>query len=191
MVAKSGLRRCGWWAAGAVFILGIVLGAPTGAGAQQPPVPMQEQHRWTGIQQRLGLTPDQMTALQKIFAANRTTMRDDFQAMQTAHQALRAAWSKADANAISAAASQVQAAQNKLFNDRLQGQLSILNALGPDLFKQWTALHTHYRGEGPGFWHKHHRHGGHGFWHKHHRHGERGFWHKHQGHGEREFGMGM
>jgi len=191
MVTKSRKWHCRWWAVGALLILGITLGAPMGAGAQQPPGPMQEQHRWAGPQQRLGLTPDQMTALQKIFAANRTTMRDDFQAMQTARQALRAAWSKADANAISAAASQVQAAQNKLFNDRMQGQLQILNALGPDMFKRWTALHTHYRGRGPGFWHKQYRHGRRGSWHRHHRHGRRGFSDK-QDRGEgRGFGMGM
>jgi hypothetical protein len=73
-------------------------------------------------------------------------MKSDFQAMRTAHQQLRAAWSQANAGEITSAGAAVQAAQSKLFNDRLQGQLSILNALGPDLFKQWTALHKHHRG---------------------------------------------
>jgi len=149
MVIKDGLRHLGWWAAGALLILGIVLGGPTGAGAQQqqPPLPTLEQLRWNESQQKLGLTDPQVAALQSILAANRTTMRNDFQALRTAHQALRAAWNQPNPNAgdITTAGNTVQAAQNKLFNDRLQGQLSILNALGPDLFKQWTALHKHHR----------------------------------------------
>ena len=153
MLTTSRVWHVGWWVACALLILGIVAGGPTGAGAQQqqPPFPTLEQLRWNEIQQKLGLTPEQVTTLQNILAANRSTMQSDFQAMRTAHQALRTAWSQADAGAISTAANAVQGAQNKLFNDRLQGQLSILNALGPDLFKQWTALHTHHRRGGHGF----------------------------------------
>jgi Spy/CpxP family protein refolding chaperone len=153
MVTKSRKRHCGWWVASMLLILGIVMGGATGVWAQQqqPPLPTLEQLRWNEIQQKLGLTPEQVTTLQGILAVNRTTMQNDFQSMRTAHQALRTAWSQADAGAISAAAGQVQAAQNKLFNDRLQGQLSILNALGPDLFKQWTALHKNHRHGGRGF----------------------------------------
>jgi Spy/CpxP family protein refolding chaperone len=147
MVTKNGFRHFGWWAAGALLILGIVLGGLTGAKAQQqPPLPTLEQLRWNEIQQKLGLTPEQVTTLQNILAANRSTMKSDFQALRTAHQALRTAWNQADAGAISNAAAQVQATRDKLFNDRLQGQLNILNALGPELFKQWTALHKHHRG---------------------------------------------
>jgi len=148
MVTKNGLRHFAWWAVGALLILGIVLGGPTGAGAQQPqpPLPTLEQLRWNDIQQKLGLTSEQVTTLQGILAANRATMKGDFEAMRSAHQALRIAWNEANAGAISSAAANVQAAQNKLFNDRLQGQLSILNALGPDLYKQWAALHKHQGG---------------------------------------------
>jgi hypothetical protein len=78
-------------------------------------------------------------------------MKSDFQALRAAHQALRTAWNQADAGAITGAAGQLQASRDKLFNDRLQGQLSILNALGPDLFKQWTALHKHHRRGRRGF----------------------------------------
>lgn len=153
MMTKSGVRHRGWWAASALLILGIVVGGATGVWAQQrqAPLPTLEQLRWNDIQQKLGLSADQVTTLQNILAANRTTMKSDFQALRTAHQALRAAWNQADAGAISTAAGQVQGAQDKLFNDRLQGQLNILNALGPDLFKQWTALHKHYRRGRRGF----------------------------------------
>jgi Spy/CpxP family protein refolding chaperone len=146
MRTAHGARQGRWWIAGAL-LLGILAGGAIGAGAQQPsPLPTLEQLRWNEIQQKLGLTTDQVTGLQTILVANRTTMRSDFQALRAAHQVLRAAWSQADAGAISNAAGQVQAAQNKLSNDRLQGQLQILNALGPDLWKQWTALHRHHRG---------------------------------------------
>ena len=153
MVTKNGLRHFGWWAAGALLILGIVLGGPTGAGAQQqqPPLPTLEQLRWNDIQQKLGLTADQVAALQSILAANRTTMKSDFQAVRTAHQQMRVAWSHANAGEISSAGAAVQAARDKLSNDRLQGQLNILNALGPDVWKQWTALHKHHRRGGRGF----------------------------------------
>lgn len=154
MGTKSRVGQCGWWVVGALLILGIVLGGTTGAGAQQqPPLPTLEQLRWNEIQQKLGLTDQQVATVQNILAANRTTMRNDFQTLRTAHQALRAAWSQADPTAISTAAKAVQAARDQLFNDRLQGQLNILNALGPDLWKQWTALHKHHRGmrRGHGF----------------------------------------
>jgi hypothetical protein len=153
MVTKSRGRHHGWWVAGALLILGIVVGGATGAAAQQQqaPLPTFEQLRWNEIQQKLGLTPDQVTALQGILAANRTALKNDFQALRAAHQALRAAWSQAEAGAISTAAKTVQGAQAQLFNDRLQGQLNILNALGPDLWKQWTALHKHHRRGGRRF----------------------------------------
>ncbi len=177
MVTKNGLRHFGWWAAGALLILGIVLGAPTGAGAQQPPTPTLKQHYWNEIQQKLGLTADQVTTLQNLLEANRTTMRNDFQVVQTAHQQMRVAWSHANAGEIASAGAALQAARDKLSNDRLQGQLHILNALGPDVWKQWTALHKHHRRGGREFG-KHHRRGGCEFG-------------KHQRRWGREFGMGM
>ncbi len=179
MVTKNGLRHFGWWAAGALLILEIVLGGPTEAGAQQPQPqpPKLEQHRWNKIQQKLGLTDQQVTALQGILAANRTTMRNDFQGLRTAHQALRAAWNQADSTAISTAATAVQNAQNKFFNDRLSGQLNILNTLGPDLYKQWMALHKHHR-RGGHEWGEHHRREGHE-------------WGEHHRRGGQDFGMGM
>jgi hypothetical protein len=148
MMTSSRVQHWGRWVAGALLILGIVTGGVTGAGAQQPqaPLPTLEQLRWNEIQQKLGLTADQVTTLQSMLAANRTTMQSDFQALRTAHQALRAAWGQANADAISAAAGQVQGARTQLFNDRLQNQLKILNYLGPDLWKQWTALHKRHRG---------------------------------------------
>ncbi|HWU37356.1 MAG TPA: periplasmic heavy metal sensor [Candidatus Acidoferrum sp.] len=153
MVTKIRKRDCGWLVMSVLIIIGVVAGGATGVGAQQQqtPLPTLEQLRWNEIQQKLGLTPEQVTTLQGILAANRTTMHNDFQALRTAHQGLRTAWNQADAGAISAAAGQVQTAQNKLFNDRVQGQLQVLNALGPDLFKQWTALHKPHRHGGRGF----------------------------------------
>ncbi len=153
MVTKSRKRHCGWLVTSMLVILGIVVGGVTGVSAQQQqtPLPTLEQLRWNEIQQKLGLKDEQVSALQGILAANRTTMQNDFQALRSAHQTLRTAWSQADAGAISAAAGQVQAAQNKLFNDRVQGQLQILNTLGPDVFKQWTAMHKNHRRGGHGF----------------------------------------
>ena len=150
MVMTSRKRQRGWLVISTLVVLGIVLGVAPGVGAQQQqtPLPTLEQLRWNEIQQKLGLTPEQVTTLQGILAANRTTMHNDFQALRTAHQGLRTAWNQADAGAISAAAGNVQTAQNKLFNDRVQGQVQILNALGPDLFKHWTALHKHHGGKG-------------------------------------------
>jgi Spy/CpxP family protein refolding chaperone len=156
MMTSRSRHHWGWWVAGVLLILGIVTGGVTGAGAQQqqPPLPTLEQLRWNEIQQKLGLTDQQVSTLQSLRAANRSTMQSDFQAVRTAQQALRAAWGQADAGAISTAAGQVQAARTQLFTDRLQNQLKILNYLGPDLWKQWTALHKHHRG----------MRGGHGGW---------------------------
>jgi len=153
MVTQNRKGHFGRLAMSMLVIFGILLGVTSGVWAQQQqtPLPTLEQLRWNDIQQKLGLKDDQVTTLQGILTANRTTMQNDFQALRTAHQALRTAWGAADAGAISAAAGQVQAARNQLFNDRLQPQLKILHYLGPDLWKQWTAMHKNYRRGGRGF----------------------------------------
>jgi len=157
MVTQNRKGHFGRLAMSMLVIFGILLGVTSGVWAQQQqtPLPTLEQLRWNDIQQKLGLKDDQVTTLQGILTANRTTMQNDFQALRTAHQALRTAWGAADAGAISAAAGQVQAAHAKLANDRLNTQLQILQTLGPDLYKQWRALHQHHRrggrhGFGPG-----------------------------------------
>ena len=129
------------------------------AAAQQPAPaapPTLEQLRWNDVQQKLNLTNDQVTALQTAFSTSRPTMQADFQSLKTAHQALRTAWTAADPGAIQAAHQQVLTAQAKLATDRLNTQLQILQILGPDLYKQWRALHHHGHhghqgwGHGPG-----------------------------------------
>jgi len=155
MLTRSTGRHWGRRVAGVLLILGIVAGGVTGVMAQQTPAPLPtlEQLRWNEIQQKLGLTDQQVSTLQTLLAANRTTMQGDFQAVRAAAQNLRSAWNQADPTAISTAAKAMQAARDQMFNDRLQGQLNILNALGPDLWKQWKALHKGHRGRpwGRGF----------------------------------------
>jgi len=141
-------------------VLTVVLVTLSGtAFAQQPasPAPLTlEQLRWNEIQQKLNLTPDQVTALQNVINGSRVTMKADFQAMKTAHQALRTAWDSANPGTIQAAHQQVLTVKAQLATDRLNTQLQILQALGPDLYKQWRALHHHGRwghqgwGHGPG-----------------------------------------
>ena len=139
-------------------VLPVVLVALAGATfAQQPasPAPLTlDQLRWNDLQQKLNLMPDQVTALQNVLNGSRATMKADFQAMKTAHQALRTAWESATPGTIQAAHQQVLTARAQLATDRLNTQLQILQILGPDLYKQWRALHRHHGrhgwGHGPG-----------------------------------------
>lgn len=153
---RIGMMRMGF--VGAFFGVGILIGLFNLAAAQQPPATQSptpltlEQLRWNEIQQKLGLTPDQVTTLQTLLSASRATMKNDVQALKAAHQQLRAAWETADANNIRTAAAQAQTARAQLANDRLNTQLQILQILGPDLYKQWRAMHHHHRrGWGRGF----------------------------------------
>ena len=154
MVSNSKTRLLGMWMMGILLMLGVMVSGVATAWAQQPPpLPTLEQLRWNDIQQKLGLTPDQVTTLQGILAANRTTMHTDFQAVRAASQQMRLAWRNANSGEILSAGAAMQVARNKLSSDRLQGQVNILNALGPDLWKKWTALHKHHHrgGGGRGF----------------------------------------
>jgi hypothetical protein len=152
------MRRIGTMAGTGILSLALVmvlLGSLSGLATAQSPTPPPltlDQLRWNEIQQKLGLTPDQATTLQALLSASRATMKIDVQALKAAHQSLRAAWDAADAGSIRTAFGQVQAAQSQLANDRLSTQLQILQTLGPDLYKQWRALHHHGRhGWGYGF----------------------------------------
>jgi len=136
----------------AVVLAGVLVASAPGLAAAQQPTPAQpltlEQLRWNEIQQKLGLTSDQVATLQTLLSTSRATMKGDFGELRTAHQQLRTAWDQANPAAIQAAAGQVQAAHAKLANDRLNTQLQILQTLGPDLYKQWRALHQHHHGGG-------------------------------------------
>ena len=135
-------------------VLVVVLSGTAIAQQPAPSAPLTlEQLRWNDLQQKLGLTPDQVTALQTLLSRSRAIMKADGQAPKAAHQSLRIAWETANPGTIQAAHQQVLTAQAQLATDRLNTELQLLQTLGPDLYKQWRAQHHHSQrgwGHSPG-----------------------------------------
>ncbi len=154
MRTAHGVRQSRWWIVGALAI-GILASGVVGAVAQTPTPPAAPpltfgQIFWNPVQQRLSLTTDQVTYLQTVLEGNRTKMQADRQALRTAVEQLRTAWrGNAAAEAIVSATQSVQTARNTLALDRLSTELKIrdyLNAVGPDKWEQWRALHRRHGG---------------------------------------------
>jgi len=135
-------------------VLVVVLSGTAIAQQPAPSAPLTlEQLRWNDLQQKLGLTPDQVAALQTQLSGSRAIVKADVQALKAAHQSLRTAWETANPGTIQAVHQQVLTAQAQLATDRLNAELQLLQTFGPDLYKQWRALHHPSQrgwGHGPG-----------------------------------------
>ncbi len=94
------------------------------------------------MQERLGLTDQQVTDIHALLDAQRTATRADVQSLIAARRQLRSLLDQptADAAAIQTAATQVKMLQGKLFDQRLQNQLAIRAILTPDQLMKWTEL---------------------------------------------------
>jgi len=97
---------------------------------------------WHRLQERLGLTDQQLTDLRTTLEQRRQAVRPDVQALMAARKLLRAAMASptADAATIQAAADQVKAAQNKLFDSRIQTRLALRAKLTPEQLAKWNEL---------------------------------------------------
>lgn len=141
----------------AVLALSVIGGAVAVAGAQTPPPAGPPQGNrlltpedraaigqvfWQRIQQRLGLTDQQVADVRALVQQRRDAARAELQALGSARRDLRAAMSQptVDQSAVSAAAGQVKALQNQLFDERLQTQLAIRAKLTPEQWQRWTEL---------------------------------------------------
>ncbi len=148
-----------WLLAGVLALAGGIGGGAT-AFAQQapaaspPPAPGRErlltpqdraamaQIFWHRMQERLGLSDQQVSEIRTLLQNQQTTARADLEALRAAQRQLRAllADPKADLAAIQAAAAQVKAQRDKLFDERLQTRIAIRSKLTPDQLAKWAAL---------------------------------------------------
>lgn len=157
----------GWAVAGAL-VLGLASGGAGLAGAQQaPPAPASPpqagrlltpedraamaQIFWSRAQVVLGLTDQQVAEIRTLLEGQRTAVRGDVQALVTARRQLQEllGQSTADSAAIQAAAAQVKALRDSLFDRRLQTQLALRAKLTPEQLTRWIELR---RGMGPRGW---------------------------------------
>lgn len=124
------------------------MGGPPGPSRKDQRLLTPEDHAtmrgiyWQRIKERLGLTDEQATDLRNTLQAQRQAMRADFRAMATARkqlgQLLRTP--TADAAAIQSAAAEVKAAQERLFDQRVEAQLALRAKLTPEQFAKWLEL---------------------------------------------------
>jgi Spy/CpxP family protein refolding chaperone len=114
-----------------------------GAGAtyaQTPPpaqpTPTQRMHGMDRMKQRLGLSDDQVTAIQAAFQRHRDEQRQQWQAFRTANGELRKlALNGGDANALAAKTTEVQQLQAQM----LAARVKVLQEIGPVLTPEQRA----------------------------------------------------
>jgi Spy/CpxP family protein refolding chaperone len=92
------------------------------------------------VQNRLGLTDQQLADIRSLLQTQRTAARADVQSLVAARRLLRTLLEQPtpDPSAIQAAATQVKGLQAKLFDNRLQAQLDLRSKLTPE---QWRGGH--------------------------------------------------
>jgi Spy/CpxP family protein refolding chaperone len=145
------------WAVAAALLLGLTetaavafaqpMGRPAGPRSDQrlftpEDLAAMRDMYWQRMKERLGLTDEQATDLRNTLQAQRQAMRDDVRAMGAARQQLRELMRTptADAAAIQAAAAQVKAARERLFDQRVAAQLALRAKLTPEQFAKWLEL---------------------------------------------------
>ncbi len=154
MTKRTGMAA--WLLAGAVA-LGGVAGGVSGAVAQQAPAAPPPQHQplltpddraamaqifWHRMQERLGLNDQQVADIRAIVQNQRSASQPDVQALIAARKQLRTLLQQANADPtdIQAAATQVKAQRDKLFDQRLQTQLAIRSKLTQEQLAKWAEL---------------------------------------------------
>jgi Spy/CpxP family protein refolding chaperone len=88
---------------------------------------------WHRVQDRLGLTDQQVADIRSLLQTQRTAARADVQSLIAARRQLRTLLEQptSDPAAIQAVATQVKGLQAKLFDDRLQTQLALRSKFTP------------------------------------------------------------
>lgn len=154
---RQARRSCKSWAMVGTFLVGLGLAGT--AFAQQPatpsgPPPQRErlltpedrtamgQIYWHRVQERLGLTDQQLTDIRSLLDAQRTTARADVQSLIAARKQLRSLLEQptVDPAAVQSVGSQMKALQAKLFDARLQTQLALRGKFTPEQWQGWLAL---------------------------------------------------
>jgi Spy/CpxP family protein refolding chaperone len=116
---------------------------------------------WHRVQERLGLSDQQVADIQALVQTQRAANQADVQSLITARKQLRAALEHptadqaTDQTTIQNAATQVKTLQAKLFDARLQTQLALRSKFTPEQWQGWLNLrkgmgHHGWR-RGPGF----------------------------------------
>jgi Spy/CpxP family protein refolding chaperone len=160
------MRHQGWFVAGVLFLALATGGAGTALGQQAPSAPTQPPRRqqlltpedraamaqvyWLRIQERLGLTDQQVSDIRAILQARRDATRADIRTLFAARRELRSLLQQpnSDPAAIQSAAGQVKQLQDKMFDQHLQTQLAIRSKLTPDQLAKWGELHKGMGGHG-------------------------------------------
>jgi Spy/CpxP family protein refolding chaperone len=145
------------WAMVGTLLVGV--GAAAMAPAQQPagtPGPLAKKESlltpedrtamrqifWHRVQERLGLSDQQVADIQKLFQTQRTATQSDVQNLIAARKQLRTLLeqSPVDSTAVQNVATQVKTLQAKLFDDRLQTQLALRGKFTGEQWQGWLAL---------------------------------------------------
>jgi Spy/CpxP family protein refolding chaperone len=129
-----------------------LLGGAGVALAQDPgqPAPVRRDHGKGRMQQRLGLTDDQMTAIKAAYAKHRDENRQAHRELQAAQLALRqAALDGADGATIQARTADVQ----RLLGQTVELRVKLLQEIGPVLTPEQRAKFAQARMHGG---HRHH-----------------------------------
>ncbi len=145
-----------WLLAGALALGGGLGGGTTVFAQQTPTTPPPERQRlltpddraamaqifWHRMQERLGLSDQQVSEVRSLLQNQRATVRTDLQALRSAQRQLRTllADPHADPAAIQAAAATVKVQRDTLFDQRLQTRLAIRSKLTQEQLAKWAAL---------------------------------------------------
>lgn len=145
------------WGTVGISLLGLIMAGA--AFAQQPagppgPPPRREsvltpedraamaQIFWHRMQQKIGLTDQQVTDIRGLLDSRRTAVRADVQNLFAARRELRSLLDQPTLNsdAIQATATKMKDLQAKLLDARLQTQLALRAKLTPEQWQQWHTL---------------------------------------------------
>ncbi len=154
MTKRTGIPA--WLLAGAVAFGGVAGGVGSAVAQQTPPAsPPQHQQLltpddraamaqifWHRMQERLGLNDQQVADIRAIVQNQRQASQADVQALNAARKQLHTLLQQptADPTASQAAADQLKAQRDKVFDQRLQTQLAIRAKLTPDQLAKWAEL---------------------------------------------------
>ncbi len=158
-MARLQLTRGQKWFTTVALCAGLAAGTIGTAVAQQAPAspqpPQQRQQLltpedrsamqqifWHRMQERLGLSDQQVADIRNELQTRRAAARGDMQALFAARKQLRTLMQQPNASQadVQAAATQVKQLQDKLFDSRLQTQLAIRAKLTPEQLAKWTEL---------------------------------------------------
>lgn len=111
-------------------------GAALAQDTQGQPAPMHRKHGMGRLQQRLGLTDDQVTAIKAAYQKHRDEQKQAWQALRTAQAELRQlALDGGDVGAIQAKTAEVQ----QLLGQSVATRVKVLQEIGPILTPEQRA----------------------------------------------------